>query len=505
MKRDMMCLCLGVGDNLPMKGHGMVCSYIHDAEWEVPLHKIITRIHIPAYAFLLVKPSLKPYIQAHTNRAVVRGIPLYDAHGQLMSKMIAQHELFIDYQELGEKLGIPNLGTEILKPRDTVMVLAGSELGTEIFHNYRHEGIHADPVYDRYAIASGSYTIGASKNYATNALFFADHAATYTGNLTGTIQTNVTETAVSSTSSAMAGHTLTHTSDTDPLGVFGSGRIISLNAATDLISWYRILCTSASAANVNISKLNYKMIATGATNYQSIMYHVPASSGIVINMSGCLFDCNGRAFRTVILGGTGVVYKVFNCIACNGYAPNANQYTEGFVFASTAAGFLFENCTAYNFIGIAGNNSWPTAGQGLVSGIDVSNCPGTIRNCASFGCSTHNGVNFVDYIYYTGSAFADGLGTTITATKCASSDTTGSEAALRDLSSAEFVSVTIADANFLRAAANRKLWNSGAALSITANNVGVRGNARPWMPSTYSIGADEFARLNKGTVPAGIF
>jgi hypothetical protein len=485
-KRDMMALLLGVGDNWPSKGHGMVCSYIHDAEWEVPLHKIVTRKHVPSHAFLLVNPKIKPFIQKHL-RPIYKYSPLYDALGTRIRSIVAGTEMFIDYDELGKALGLPNLGEEIKQPRDHVMVLDGSNLGTDIFRFYQVDGIPANLVYDRYAFAGGNTTIGTGQPYATFNAF-----ATDVNNLTSSgqamLQTAVTETAQSSITKALGGYSLTLTSSLDPKGNFGSvaTNLISMNFNTDTQSLFNVTFTSAGAgATVNVNKLSVKHIAANPTTYQHIYVDQTATTNVTTNISDCLFNCNSHRIICVRPNNANCVHKVYNCIMANG-TGGATVYAAGIFFSLAHANCVFENCTCYKFTG----NTVYTAGFSNYGNIAV--------HLTNILCLE----NSFDYTY--GATGISGMGNGVSS-KCASSDTSGSEAGLRSIVTAnEVLSTDITLTRFMRMKYGGVCYNGGAAPSLAGNTIGVRSNARPWATSTYSVGADEFSGYSKG-VPAGIF
>jgi len=173
-------------------------------------------------------------------------------------------------------------------------------------------------------------------------------------------------------------------------------------------------------------------------------------------------NANTKHQHGVLVNAANCVAKIYNCVGCNGKIETSG-YLASFWINNCHNSSVIENCTAYNTI----TNS-TGKGCGL---LNTNNIDFTAKNIASFA-------NTYDYAY--GATPTAGLGST-NASKCASSDTTGSEAALRSLTAAtEFVSLDIASADFLKVATGAtQLKNGGVAPSIAANTTGIRGNVRP--------------------------
>jgi hypothetical protein len=302
-------------------------------------------------------------------------------------------------------------------------------------------------------------------NYATWALFAADIAATLTGDLTGAQQTATTESASSSFATALAGHTLTLTSAVNPLGNFGAGYQSTRPAG----AWYAFsfACSSASAgAKIILSKLNLK--ALGADSGNGYIRLANTSANIISTVRDCVLDCNG--FQNYLIKPYHIanIANIFNCVFIT------TGGGVGFVPITVAASSILEHCTTYGS---------PHATYGGFC--NYANAAVTVNDIGSF--RTGGGK---DFTY--GSGGSGGLGNAV-ASKCASSDTTGSEAGLRSLVAADqFQSLTLADGDpFLRLKAGSALLGAGVAPSIAANTYGIRGNVRPH-GGLYSIGADEW-------------
>jgi hypothetical protein len=472
MALDRVMIALAVGDNGPVKRHGMVMSYLSEAEWGLGLHKIITRNTRPAYAFMFVNPKIIPLIKRHLG-AIHRRSAILNTMGEPITHLIAAHGMYVDYWELGRALGMPFLAEEIQQARDTVMVLDGTQLGHEVFHYYA-TGIPArELVYDRYAIYTGLYTIGVSKNYATPDLFLADLGG-LTGDLTGQVQTACTQTAAGATPSFLTnGHTLTLNSDVAPYGNFQNGRIVSYSGDATCISL--TVANSGSVGGIVINDLNY--LATGTlTADRGLVYgNVGGKDGTILVIKNCLFNAQSKRFAISFYpDGSAWRFSCYNCVALSLTPTGAYGAFQCFSTATNPnSGNIFENCIAYGckygFSGISKNYK--------------------LNNCASFAPVT------ADY-YLTASlgVFA----------KCASSDTTGSAAALRSLTFAnEFMSADPTLSTAFKVKYGGQCYNGGAAPIVTENTYGVRHNPRPHATSTYSIGADEYKQFIGA--PAGIF
>lgn len=310
------------------------------------------------------------------------------------------------------------------------------------------------------SISAGTCTIGAggdAPNYLTWAAFKADLAATLTGDLTATQVADTTETDPSAFTTALAGYTLRLTSDTNPLGNFTAGRISTYTSST--AGALKFTCTSASSgAKIILNNLNYKMGGTGVTVYTFLSN----TTNITHQVYDCLVNGGGRRLIGLQANAANCVVQVYNYVAANSTSASAAAHTVGLLLSSCHSSSIIENCSFHNF-----TQTSTGYGVGLWNYIN-STC--VIKNIASFS-------NEKDYAYGTGAT--GGLGSA-TASKCASSDATGSEVALQSLVAAdEFESLDIASADFLKLKSTATMKNIGTTPSIGANTYGIRGGVRP--------------------------
>jgi hypothetical protein len=302
-------------------------------------------------------------------------------------------------------------------------------------------------ILDKGSISAGSYTLGTAKDYTTIALFFADIAATLTGALTGTIQTALTETAITSLAIALAGYGFTLTSDTEHYGDFTAGNLISLNQGHDVVDGNLILinCTSASpGATLNLSKLNIKL--TGAMRgWGNTLVDVSDTANITRNWNDILINANTKQYSNFVIVYSSP-FRGFNLVGVN--SANAGL----FIIMVSSTDAIIENCTFWN--NLSGIQNYDYAAY-------------AITNIASLG-------NTASYLEYTYNKIAD-----YNHHACASSDGIGDVGLINLVTADEFESLDITQSNFLKAVVGGTLDSNGVAPSIAANTYGIRGSLRP--------------------------
>ena len=470
MSLDKIALVISIGDNGEGKRHGMCMEVIAEKEWGLPFEKIVTRNHRPAYMFVILKPEMLRVARRACEPTYYKTL---DARG--FQRLNLLHNSYVNFQELGQKLNLPNLAKELQFPtRSHAMIVDGTNLGSNIFYTYEETG-SVQFAYDYYTISSGSYTVGASQNYATWALAGAD-LTTLIGDLTLTQNTATTETAICALSNALAGHALNLTSSLKHNGSFSGGYLISSNENQSSTGQFYITCTSASGgATVNLSDLIMKMGGTYTSFGAGI--HTRTTSGIITNAWNILCNCNGKNIIVYNIGTTsGNASNGWNIIGINGAVGTSGYFTSGIALQG-GGGIHFENCAFYNF----------TRTNGYCCGISNYNNDymAVLKNMVCFG-------NYIDFAY--GATNTPGLGATI-ATDCASQDLTGTTGLTGLTPLNEVVSVTSTDSTFMKPKFGGHLYNGGTTPSIGANTVGIEGHKRPH-GSLYSIGAFEWKSPN---------
>ena len=304
------------------------------------------------------------------------------------------------------------------------------------------------------AITAGFYTVGSGGNYSTWATAWADIGSTLTGDLTLTQISDTTESGGTNKNIAYAGYKLTITSNNPHLGNFNNGWKINVTYAGAAHLWTLNTSSSSSASTeLEISNLYFRKVGAPANNVVWAFIVLYTQTNISNNIHNIIMDglghyCSGIAYAN----GTSSNQKCYNCIVTN--IPSGLNNGYGF---SSLAGGIFENCTVY------------------VSRIGFWNYGNSVafvlKNVVALGQTV------ASFAYGTGATL--GLGNS-TASKCASSDITGSEASLRSLTAAnEFESLTLTDATFLKVKSTGQLANGGTTATITGNTTGIRGNARP--------------------------
>lgn len=317
------------------------------------------------------------------------------------------------------------------------------------------------------AVTAGNYTVGSGGDYSNWAAAIADTDG-LTGNLTFTQISDVTDNTAFTINIALNGYTLKLTSNKRHYGNFSGGwkTTLSMNRTSNYC--IGITSTSKSAgAKIIIDGLNFDYTGT-ITNYAGTINLLSNTTAITHIISNSLFSSAGLNIQHIRTGAAKSVLNAHNVVAANS--------RHGIILVTVHTSTLIENCTFYGM---------QSAEEGKSSGIaNYANAYVTIRNIAAFG-------NSRDFTY--SSSYTSGMGNALNY-KCASSDGSGSEAGLINLTTADqFQSLDIADGDlFLKLKSTSVLINGGVVPSLDGNTEGIRGTPRPHDTDKYSIGADEF-------------
>lgn len=303
------------------------------------------------------------------------------------------------------------------------------------------------------AITAGTYTIGSGKTYATINAFQADIGATLTGNLSGVVQTDITETSISTFSTALAGYTLRITSDVGPSGDFTAGRNVTMNLADYCID---VTATSASAgAKFIIDNLRFTRSNTPADNYPLINL-ATATTNITCVVRDNVVNLASKLGSFVWLREDATVADIYNNVIVSGSLTDS----RGIYIVHCSSSSIIENNTI----------------MGLKAGYyerDQHNPK--VRNNACFQ-------NTYDFAKNAPASIASGFFPGVPASGNASSDTSAGPSGFINVNAAgQFQSIVIADgATFGKLIASGCLLaNNGVVTAIADNDFGIRGNARP--------------------------
>ena len=287
-------------------------------------------------------------------------------------------------------------------------------------------------------VSSGSYSVGTGGDYITwyAAMQDVDKTA-LSGNLTFTQVSDVIETQLPPlVQTATNSYKLLLTSDNPHYGDPIKGWWTTYNIGGGPL----LLFGGTGGGNIEVKNLRIKTL---------------------VNFTSCLTAYSGDcdySFHDLILDINGVNGNAFeinttsNCYCYNAYI---NRATNGLYWLNSSSSSAFSNITTYN------------CGTGFYGGNFI------IKNCAAFNSSVK------DFGIMTG-----------TFTRCASSDLSGSVAALRNLTAAaQFRSVNITESDFLDLLPTGALWQSGTAFKQNGQRKDIRDRKLPNNRGKYSVGA----------------
>jgi hypothetical protein len=440
-----------VGDNEPFRDGMPVCA-IDELEWGETLETIISRFTTRVFCCIEMDRKFKSLMPVFLSPVPPIG------NLDIMAQSEYVRPVRVDYSALETKLNIPGLETTLRSTVDSPGIINGVGLSLEDFIDVRN-GLPVDKQYDLNSVSSGSYTVGTSLNYATWALALAD-IANLTGDLTFTQQTNITESAAAVMNKNLAGHVLTFTTDQSHLGVQAQGRLKTDNFTT---AWAWDI-SIGTGGTLNLSNLNIKRQLASATDCGSLLLR--ASTGnTTATWKDILIDGIAKATYGIYFLSANLTVNLFNAIIanCQGTGSQASVFVSAVNAASIFHNITIHSAASSGHIGI----------QGLGSGCSAI-------NCAVFGEPT---------------CYA---GISGTYSKCASSDTSGSESGLRSLTELnQVVSADITSADSFKVKKGGICYDGGSNTVIAGNNHGIRGNTRPHGVK-FSIGADEAPSIPVG-------
>lgn len=198
------------------KKDGMVIDYIDEDEWGVDFK--FSDWTKKCFAVVEVDRSLKPSLSAmlkehdttltesrdRTNRIELSDLAGLVGDADLEDKWRSKSDIVPIVDARGKRF------TDIVKPTADYDYKVG--------------------MMDLNAVASGSYTIGSgAQNYATISAFEADLANPLTGDITGTLETAITQTAICIFNTSYATYTCRITSDTPTYGDITAGHLVTGN------------------------------------------------------------------------------------------------------------------------------------------------------------------------------------------------------------------------------------------------------------------------------------
>jgi hypothetical protein len=186
---------------------------------------------------------------------------------------------------------------------------------------------------DLNAISAGNYSLGSGKDYTTLRLF-CDDVTNLTGDLTGSVQTNLTETQGNTPTWTIgnAGRKFTLTADINHGGVKGAGRKISSSQNVPLLHFqiegpgqaYVTLLEFLQTA----SALSYSFIKTSTV-----------SAAWTLNLQRLIMNCNGNLHNAWEFFDTEVAVRAYLCALQNGATYNLYCRT-----LPSPLDAIFENC-----------------------------------------------------------------------------------------------------------------------------------------------------------------
>lgn len=285
-------------------------------------------------------------------------------------------------------------------------------------------------VKDVNAWTGGDVTVGPGGTYATHVALEAD-AGTFTSNSTVTVVGDIVE-----------GTLINFNNDFGAFDVDfnGGGYTISCNQSNWLI-----IFRPAKTGTIRFYNYNFKRILA-ASSASVGLFETGSTTAGILHIFNSTFDGGGLTGAGITVTSTSQEVDIFQVLIYNGGGNgSALRWTD------SQPGSTVENITLRNYA------------TGLQDGgVDVL----TARNVASLD-------NSVDYF---------DLGTLTAFEKCASSDATGSDASLRNLTPGDvFQSTTPGDANFLLPVAGSALQDAATPTLWTTD---LNGN-----PNTNYIGA----------------
>lgn len=427
----------------------MVVDYYDPLEWGHT--EAQEAVHFSAwmktvYAIVRVPRSF-PYKEYVKPRGVIipgDGLSRVDEYDKKRDDYRARSRL-LDFDALAIKMGDADLRTK-LSSRNPVEIIDAETFAIDesLFKDSTTEP--REDLRDFNVITSGTHTIGTAKDYATCSAFFSD-IANLTGNLTGEVQTDVTETAQSSPSADRGGFDITLNPDTDHGGDVTAARQIT----STYVANFPIDLSFAGSGNTIIDNLRFNWGA----NPSSVKYLLRSDTA---NHTWKNLYIDGQSHSN----GRGIY--ITTSTSTNSFVVNSGAWDLAWGFVSDQAGHTFDNCTAYN------NTTY---------GFWEGGTTGTTRSNGSFDSGTDDFNNVAS----------------VTKNNLASSDATATGTAPQiNLTTANEIYTTDTSANFLHP-------KEGATVATNGNTTHTESTDAAgvtWDGSDPSIGMFQFVAASSG-------
>lgn len=352
-----------------------------------------------------------------------------------------------NFTEIGKVVDLRGI-TSTKNNKETIPILDISSMAVaNIFKTIKKE-----TVIDILVTTSGSKTIGTAGDFATIALYFTDFG-NFTGDMLGTVISDVTETTTSIATENKNGNDLIITSTDPHYGNPNKGWLISKN-----FSGRTLNIQLTGAGTVEIKNLHIKELVGGLGNS---LVGVLAGAGTV-KIHDNLLDGNNKRVECVRTDTGTPIIEMYDCVLWN----SDNNATFSFGLRITGAwngSSKIGNITIFNCQRIA---------------IDNANLAVTYTNVALI----NNVANFESNL--------NSVSNNCASDAAAIGAATDNDEIVNITVADEFVSTTDTNGDFLKLKSSSQLIGGGKAPTITDNNHGIRGNGRP-NGHTFSIGADE--------------
>jgi len=362
---------------------GMI-GYIDPKEWDVP-------------------PCLSSFNQGETlwielprtkaNKAMLKDMAepyvhgIYNGEEEMVPKQFRRTSKFVDIKKIANMEEVrkvqPDLLLNFYKHKRRIPVIKINVLPNDSIRDTQEINILRELIPDVGQITTGVYTVGpaAGDNYPTYGGvggFVAAIGANQTGTLTGRNTGPITEAALIVTTHNQVGNIFQIDSDTDYLGNYNNGHLITLAQNSHLFNFGH---EGPGITNVCCLKI-LRSIAAAATT-RAVVYLNSIATSFTLNMSGVLYNANGSGCL-LRSSDTSPLLHVYDCMAWGG--------DYGLIFDATDLNVnsVFENSSFYNM---------------AVAGVDLGGNAGTIRNIASIG----NLANYANMGLATIIASPDGL------------------------------------------------------------------------------------------------
>jgi hypothetical protein len=240
-----------------------------------------------------------------------------------------------------------------------------------------------------------------------------------------------------------------------------------ITSTTDAVDAIRLsISNTGGAASIECKDLNVQWDSQG---YSAILLLGQTSSSMA-------FLIHDLILTNVDAAGwdNGLRLDVNAFMTASVWNVEAYGWNDGLYFNPGAGNLTVENCTSMN----ASSDSFYIGG---------SSATATMRNCVGE--------------HFNGAANADGYNNASVDTSAADGNwSTGSGNVTGITLSNEFVSLDPTNTDFAKVQSGGSCDDGGMTTTISANTVGIRGNARPGTDSQYSIGADELISISSPTV-----